>query len=89
MDAKIKRWLRECKIARECSELNNEIVDFNLIVNDILDNRFTVYLLLAFKHTDNVETKSSVLGVPGPAVTLIVVQLIAQGLDVRNMFWYF
>ena len=64
VDTKIQRWLGECKTARDRSEVNDEIVDFNIVVNDILDNRFTVILPLAFKHTENVETSSSVLGVP-------------------------
>ena len=64
VDAKIQRWLGECKTVRDRSEVNDEIVDFNIIANDILDNRFTVCLPLAFKHTDNVETNLSVLGAP-------------------------
>ena len=64
VDTKIQRWLGECKTARDRSEVNDKIVDFNILVNDILDNRFTVCLLLAFKHTNNVETNSSVLGAP-------------------------
>jgi len=60
VDTKMQRWLGECKIARDRSEVNDDIVDFNIIVNDILDNRFSVPLPLAFKKTDIVETNTSV-----------------------------
>ena len=60
VDTKMQRWLGECKIARDRSEVNDEIVNFNIIVNDILDNRFSVPLPLAFKKTDIVETNTSV-----------------------------
>ena len=61
VDTKMQRWLGECKIARDRSEVNDKIVNFNIIVNDILDNRFSVPLPLAFKKTDIVETNTSVL----------------------------
>ena len=57
----------KCKIVRDHSKVNDKIADFNLFANDILDNKFAVCILLAFKHIDNIETNTSVIVAPGGA----------------------
>ena len=46
---KVKRWLGQCKISKDRSEVNNNIVNFDNILEDIWDNSFTVNLPSVFR----------------------------------------
>ena len=46
--SKVHRWLGQCEIAKDRSEVNNKIVNFDNILEDIWDNRFTVNIPSVF-----------------------------------------
>ena len=47
--SKVQRWLGQCKIAKDRSEVNDNIVNFDNIFEDIWENCFTVNLPSVFK----------------------------------------
>ena len=49
MCSKVQRWLAQCKIAQDRSEVNNGIVVFSGILEDIWGNRFLVHFPYALK----------------------------------------
>ena len=51
--SKVQIWLGQCEIAKDRSELNDIIVNFDNILEDIWDNRFTVNLPSVFKIITN------------------------------------
>ena len=53
--SKVQRWLSQCEIARDRTEVNDSIVIFDKIIEDVLDNRFTVDLPWVFKIGDAIK----------------------------------
>ena len=51
--SKVQRWLGQCEIAKDRSEVNDNIVNFDNILEDIWDNRFTVNIPSFFKRIAN------------------------------------
>ena len=49
MCSKVQEWLAQCEIAQERSEVNDGIVVFSAILEDIWDNRFSVHFTSVFK----------------------------------------
>ena len=49
MCSKVHRWLAQCEIAHDRSEVNDGIVIFSGILEDIWENRFSVHLPSVFK----------------------------------------
>ena len=49
MCLKLYRWLSQCEIAQDRSKLNDGIVIFSVILEDIWENRFSVHLPSVFK----------------------------------------
>ena len=47
--SKTQRWLGQCEIAKNRSKVNDNIVNFSNILEDIWDNRFSVDLPSVFK----------------------------------------
>ena len=47
--SKVQIWLGQCKIAKDRSKLNDNIVNFDNILEDLWDNCFTVNLPSVFK----------------------------------------
>ena len=49
MCSKVQWWLAQCEIAHDRSEVNDGIVVFSGILEDIWENRFSVHLPYVFK----------------------------------------
>ena len=49
MCSKVQRWLAQCEIAHDRSEVNYGIVVLSGILEDIWENRFLVHLPSVFK----------------------------------------
>ena len=49
MCSKVQRWLSQCEIAHDKSEVNDGIVVFSGILEDIWENQFSVHLPSVFK----------------------------------------
>ena len=49
MCSKVQRWLAQCEIAHDRSKVNDGIVVFSGILEDIWENRFLVHLPSVFK----------------------------------------
>ena len=49
MCSKVQKWLAQCEIAHDRSEVNDGIFVFSGILEDIWDNRFSVHLPSMFK----------------------------------------
>ena len=49
MCSKVQQWLEQCEIAHDRSEVNDGIVVFSGIMEDIWENRFSVHLPSVFK----------------------------------------
>ena len=49
MCSKVHRWLAQCEIAQDLSEVNNGIVAFSGILEDVWENRFSVHFPSVFK----------------------------------------
>ena len=49
IDTRVQRWLSECKIAKERSSVDDSIVNFKDLINDILNSRFAVDLPNVFR----------------------------------------
>ena len=48
VDTRVQRWLQECKIAKERENIDDSIVNFKDLTNDVLNGRFTMQLPLVF-----------------------------------------
>ena len=49
VDTLVQRWLRECKTAKERSNVDDRIVEFSHLTNDILNGRFSMQLPPVFQ----------------------------------------
>ena len=60
MDTEIQRWLEHCKIATDRMEVDDSIINFVSIVNDVLRSRLFIELPDIFKST----TKNKIVDDP-------------------------
>jgi hypothetical protein len=65
IDTRTQRWLRECKIAKERSTVDDSIVDFRDLTNDVLNGRFSMDLPPVFAEPEQMKDGPTTLG--GPA----------------------
>ena len=48
MDVRVQRWLTQCKMARDCADVNDCILELDGLVDNTLDNGFVYPLPAAF-----------------------------------------
>jgi hypothetical protein len=64
VDTKVQRWLDHCKHATDRSEVDDRILNFGPMIEDVLDNRFNVELPASFKLSTDDEVVPVVPGQP-------------------------